>query len=175
MTYKWNSAIALGAMMLIAMPAAAQAGAQGRGQQGLGARPRAALLQEINTQFMNRARNMMGLTEDQMPRFQRVAASWAQKRALLEMDERRITGALGNEYRMGVAANPDSAAKFVDRLNDIRVEYATTFRDEMKELVPVLSPVQRGQFQILRDRFLQQVRELQQKRAAGAAPGPGTP
>lgn len=174
MTFRHVAALAL--VLLCAGSASAQKpGARMGGQQALGGRPRAAILQEINIQFMNRARVMMGLTDEQMPRFQRVASSWAQKRALLEVDERRITSALAGEYRMGVAANPDSASRFVDRLNDIRVEYATTFRDEMKELAPILTPVQRGQFQILRDRFLQQVRDLQQKRAAGAVPDPGQP
>jgi hypothetical protein len=41
----------------------------------------------------------------------------------------------------------------------------------MRELSPILNPVQRGQFQVARDQLLQKVRELQQQRTgAGFRP-----
>jgi hypothetical protein len=136
--------------------------------------PRQALLEEINRRFVNQVIAEMGLTEAQIPRFKRVVVSWAQKRAVLDQEERRLRQALiGGELRPGVAANPDSVAKFVDGINAVRVEYAETFRDEMRDLTPILTPVQRGQFQIRRDQFLQRVRDLQQQRAGGAKDGEG--
>jgi hypothetical protein len=134
--------------------------------------PRQALLEEINRRFLNQMIAEMGLTDAQIPRFKQVVLSWAQKRATLEQEERRLHQALvGGELRPGVAANPDSVARFVDGINAVRVEYAETFRDEMRDLTPILTPVQRGQFQIRRDQFLQRVRDLQQKRAGGATDG----
>jgi hypothetical protein len=79
------------------------------------------------------------------------------------------------ELRPGVAANPDNVSRFVDGLNVNRVAYAETFRDEMKELAPILSPVQRGQFQVARDRLLQRVRDLQSQRPNGAGRGAASP
>ena len=55
----------------------------------------------------------------------------------------------------------------VDRILANRVAYQESFRDEMRELTPILTPAQRGQFLLIRDRFLQQVHELQQQRAGG--------
>ena len=133
-------------------------------------RPRAALLQDIDRMFLNQVTREMALSPEQVPRFQRVVSTWAQKRNTLEAEERRLRQALNGELRPGVAANPDSVSKFVDALNDNRVDYANSFRDEMRELMPILSPVQRGQFQIARDRLLQRVRELQQQRQGAGGP-----
>jgi len=160
----WNAVVIA---MMVAAPASAQRGLKQQQQAPLGAANRPLLLQEIQRRFMNQARTQMGLTAEQLPRFQKVVSSWAQKRVALEADERRLRQALNEQYRLGVAANPDSAAKFVDAINDNRVDYATTFRDEMRELTPILSPVQRGQFQLIRDRLLTQIRDLQQKRPDG--------
>jgi hypothetical protein len=148
----------LAALIVAATPASAQQ---------LVPRQRAALVQDINRMFLAQVTREMDLSADQVPRFQRVVTTWAQKRATLETEERRLRQALAGEQRPGVAANPDSVARFVDALNDNRVEYANTFRDEMHELTPILTPVQRGQFQIARDRLLQRVKELQQQRPGG--------
>jgi hypothetical protein len=157
------------AVIAFVVTAAPRAVAQGRGEQ---LRPnRAAMLQDINQRFANQVIKEMGLSADQVPRFRRIVVSWAQKRSALEAEEQRLRMALANEFRPGVAANPDSAAKFVDAVNDNRVEYAMTFRDEMRELTPILSPVQRGQFQVARDRLLQRIKEQLQQRAAGRVGG----
>jgi hypothetical protein len=132
-------------------------------------RQRAALLRDIDVMFLNQVTREMALSGDQVPRFQRVVSMWAQKRATLEAEERRLRQALNGELRPGVAANPDSVSRFVDALNDNRVDYANSFRDEMRELTPILTPVQRGQFQVARDRLLQRVKELQQQRQGGGA------
>jgi hypothetical protein len=127
-------------------------------------RPRAAILRDINVTFLSQVTREMELSGDQGPRFQRVVSTWSQKRMTLEAEERRLRQALAGELRPGIAANPDSVSKFVDALNDNRVDYANSFRDEMRELVTILTPVQRGQFQVARDRLLQRIRDLQQQR-----------
>ena len=135
---------------------------------------RGALLQDINQRFANQVIKEMGLSADQVPRFRKIVVAWADKRSALEGEEQRLRVALMNEFRPGVAANPDSASRFVDALNENRVEYAVTFRDEMRELAPILTPVQRGQFQVARDRLLQRVKDALQQRPGGrggAVPG----
>jgi hypothetical protein len=126
---------------------------------------RAALVRNIEEIFLNRVSRVMALTPEQQPRFQRVVLAWAQKRASLEIEEHQLRQALNRELTPGVAANPDSVSRFVDALNANRVAYAESFRDEMRELTPILNAVQRGQFQVARDQLLQKVRELQQQRA----------
>jgi hypothetical protein len=59
----------------------------------------------------------------------------------------------------------------VDAINVNRIAYAETFRDEMRDLTPVLTPVQRGLFQLSRDRLLARVKDLQQQRPGGLKAG----
>ncbi|HEY3935285.1 MAG TPA: hypothetical protein VGL65_11790 [Gemmatimonadales bacterium] len=159
-----HGALVIG-LLMIAGPIAAQ-------------RPprRAVLEQNIERLFLTQVTREMGLTEDQVGPFQRVVDLWAQKRAALEAQERQLRQSLAGELRPGVAANPDNVSRTVDGLNANRVAYAETFRDEMKDLTPILSPVQRGQFQVARDRLLQKVRDLQlQRQAAIGARGASPP
>jgi hypothetical protein len=132
---------------------------------------RAALLRDIQQVFLNQVTREMALSPEQLPRFSRIVGAWAEKRGALEIGERSLRQALQDQLRPGVAANPDSVSRVVDAINANRVAYAETFRDEMRELVPVLTPVQRGQFQVARDRILQRIRDLQQQRAGGAGRG----
>ena len=128
-------------------------------------RPRAALLRDIQQVFMNQAIREMALNDEQAPRFRRVVGSWAQKRAALEADDRTLRQSLSRELTPGVAANADSVAHLVDAIDSNRVAYSETFGSEMRDLAPILTPVQRGQFQMARDRLLQKVQQLQAQRA----------
>jgi hypothetical protein len=154
------------AMLMTLSLAAAPLTAQREG--GRQAPARARLLQNIEQVFLNQVTAEMALTADQQPRFRRVVTSWAPKRAALEFEERQLRQSLKRELTPGVAANPDSVSKYVDELNANRVAYAETFRDEMRDLTPILNPVQRGQFQVRRDQLLQRIRDLQQQRPGGA-------
>ena len=149
---------------VLAAPLAGQAGARTN---------RRVMVQTVEQAFLDQVTREMGLTEEQVPRFQRVVKLWAQKRAGLEAEERQARQGLNLQLRPGVAANPDSVGRFVDLLNANQVTYAESYRDEMRDLTPVLNPVQRGIFQIARDRLLQRVKEIKQQRA-GALRGAAT-
>lgn len=124
---------------------------------------RAAILRgRIEEQFVRRVQQELGLNDETAQRMQRVVNSWATRRRTLEADERRFRLLLNSQLRPGVAANADSVDAAVEGLTANRVAYAQSFRDEMHELAPILTPVQRGQFQLLRDRLLLRVQEIQQ-------------
>jgi hypothetical protein len=91
-------------------------------------------------------------------------SSYAEKRRTLEMEERRLRQALNGQLRPGIAANPDSVTLLVDGISAARVNYAKLIQDEMRELSGVLSPVQRGQLFLMRERLLQRVREMRDAR-----------
>jgi hypothetical protein len=158
-------AFLLAASWVLAAPATAQRGA--RKLDPPPARPRAVLLQEIHRRLMMQARNQLGLTPAQMPRFQRVVAGYAQARAALEIEGHGLRTALREQVRPGGPGNPDSVSRLVDAINRNQGSQTATFGDEMRDLGPILNPVQRGQWQVLRDRWLQQVRALQRQRAVG--------
>ncbi|MEO5798212.1 MAG: hypothetical protein ABIZ70_10675 [Gemmatimonadales bacterium] len=155
---QWALAGALG--VFLATPAAAQ-------------KPggRAALLRgRIEEQFARRMQTELGLSDETAGRMQRVVVTWATRRRALEEDERRLRQSLNLQLRPGVAANSDSVGAFVDELTANRVAYAQSFRDEMRDLTPILTPVQRGQFQLLRDRLLLRMQEVQQQQQRPVAP-----
>lgn len=156
-------------LVLLVMCVAPSLGAQGATprNQALRGRIEAAMMQQITQQ--------LALTAEQQPRVERVLTEWGERRRLLEAEERQLRLSLGRQLRPGVAANVDSTAAMVDRILQNRVDYAESFQGEMRELAPILSPVQRGQFLMVRDQVLRRIRELQEGRAATGGtlrPGP---
>jgi hypothetical protein len=55
-------------------------------------------------------------------------------------------------------------AKLTDAMLDLKVRYAQSFKDEIKEMSAYLDPVQRAQFMVLRERLLERVREVREQR-----------
>jgi hypothetical protein len=128
------------------------------------------LRQQIETRFGERLKEELGLSPDQATRLRVALAGLAVRRRSMEQEERVLRQALAAQLRPGIAASPDSVAKLVDALTTHRLTYAQTFKDEMRELTTILSPVQRGQYLLLRDRLMQRIIEAQQERALQRAP-----
>lgn len=164
---KTNTTILALLLLTASSSLAAQGGRQNppRGGGGGGALPRiAALHRQIEETFMRRATQELELTDDQATKMSRIVLAAGERRRGLEEEQRQVRDALDDQLRPGIAANADSVSRTIDRLTQNRVAYAESFRDELKELKPILSPVQRGQYLILRDRLLQRIRELQDQR-----------
>lgn len=123
------------------------------------------LRQQIEARFGERLTEELGLSNDQATRLRVALAGLAVRRRSMEREERLMRQALAAQLRPGIAANPDSVGKLVDALTAHRITYAQTFKDEMRELATILSPVQRGQYLMLRDRLMQRIIEAQQERA----------
>jgi len=150
------------ALTIAASPLAAQQRNPGRAPQ---------LRARVEEAFMRRARNELGLTDDQATRVGRaLEASGARRRELDETD-RTARQALAAQLRPGIAANADSVTRLLDIITSNRVAHAETFRSEMRDLAAILTPVQRGQFLLMRDRMFDQVREMMN----GGAAEPGRP
>ena len=64
----------------------------------------------------------------------------------------------------GIAANRDSVSKLTDAAAEIRVQYAQSFREELRETSKFLDPVQRARLFTMRERLLQKVREIRSER-----------
>ncbi len=168
MQRRWALALVAAGAVLLAAPAAAQRGARGGN--------RAALLRrQIEQLFMQQARNQLGLSSDQAVKVQQVVGQFAGTRLELDLTERSLTTALRDQLRPGIAADGDSVARLVSALNANRVANAVSFQNEMTALSKVLTPVQLGQFQLLNDRLLERIRELQQQRPAAPAGGAMAP
>lgn len=148
--------------------------AAGRGLAQEAAPPDSAraeqLRQEVETRFAARVKEQLGLTDDQSRRLQATVRDYFRKRRLLEMEEQRLRREVSAELRPGIAADSDRLGRLLDDLVDVRVRYAQSYRDESRELAKYLSPVQRGQYFLMRERLFDQVREFQRQRGGPRQP-----
>jgi hypothetical protein len=131
-------------------------------------RPRADLLrQRIEERFAARVQEELGLSDDQTTKLRSTAREFAGRRRELEAQERDLRSALAAQLRPGVAADQDRVAELTTRLVDLKVAYAQSFRDEMREHSKYLSPVQRAQLYVMRERLIQRVQEVRDQRQEG--------
>lgn len=144
---------------LLAAPLAAQQPTPERG----------ALRQRIQQAFLRRVTEELGLTPTQVSQLRATEQRMFTRRRTLEGETRRLNQALARQLRPGVAANPDSVATLTDSLLSLRVSYARVFQEEEEEMSHYLTPVQRGQYYLLRERLLQRVQEVRKGRRGGAA------
>jgi hypothetical protein len=128
----------------------------------------------IQETFLARAKEEMGLNEEQLTKLRAAEQRVAARRRSLEQEMRRLNGVLADQLRPGIAAKEDVVTKSLDSLGTLRVSYAQTFREEQRELATFLTPVQRAQFYRMRERMVDRVREVRQDRSGrpGAPPRP---
>ncbi len=135
--------------------------------------PRAAALRrELEQRFAAQMREQLQLTSEQERQVRGIMSGYAERRRALEDGQRDMREALNGQLRPGIAANGDSVAKLVDGITAGRIGYATLVQDEMRELGTVLTPVQRGQLFLLRERVLQRVEEMRQNARQRGTPPP---
>lgn len=156
-------------LVFLLLALAGPAAAQDDGSQGA----RAELLrQQIEDRFAARVQEELGLDAAQAARLRETTSSFAAKRRDLAQRERLLRRALAAQLRPGVAADQDSVGTLTDHLMDVKLGIVQNYRDEMRELGKVLSPVQRAQFYMMRERLLQRVQDLREQRAGPAGAGP---
>ncbi|MEP6574058.1 MAG: Spy/CpxP family protein refolding chaperone [Gemmatimonadota bacterium] len=130
--------------------------------------PRAGeLRRQIENRFAARVQEELGLSDAQTTKMRTTVAAMFERRRTLEDDERRYRASLAGQLRPGVAANQDSVARLMDAILDVRSRYVESYRDEMKEMAAYLTPAQRAQYFILRERLLDRVRAARQDSAPG--------
>ncbi len=120
--------------------------------------------QQIETRFGAQVQEMLGLTDQQATQLRATLGTYAPKRRAMEREERGIKRALQAQLRPGIAANSDSVGRLVDRLLDLKVQYVKSFVDEDKDMTKYLTPVQRAQFLVMRERLMARIEEIRQQR-----------
>ena len=149
-------------MLVVALPLAAQRGRGGGGMgMGGGLRPAQALVRQRVVQIlMNQARNVLALSNDQLPKVQLTVSTWAEKQLLLEQEERMLRESLDAQMRPGVAAAVDSLPRLVYGISGNRVRQAQNLDEETHQLGTILTSIQLAQFHIIQDRLLRNIRDL---------------
>ena len=114
----------------------------------------------IQERFARQVQQQLGLTQEQADKMRATALNYFARRRTLEIQERRLKAALGAQMRPGIAADQDSVARLTDRLLTLKIDQVQTYRDELKEMT-YLTPVQRAQFFIMRERLLEAIQNAQ--------------
>lgn len=135
--------------------------------------PAPELRERIERRFAERVKQELDLTDEQAARLKAVATEHGQHRRDLRHRERDLRTALDSQIRDGAPANQDSVARLTKQLLELRVEYAESWREEMDELEPFLTPVQRARLLVMRERLLQRVHEMRGDRKAFRHRGDG--
>ena len=155
-------------VVMAALGMAPSAAAQDDGDDSPAA---AQIRQQIETRFAQQLQQTMGLSDQQAVKLRATFNKYGPARRVMEGEERSIKRALQGQLRPGIAANSDSVARLVNRLLDLKVEYAKSFVEENREMEGYLTPVQRAQFQVMRERLMAriaQIRENRQQRPQGS-------
>ncbi|HET8622236.1 MAG TPA: hypothetical protein VFM14_01610 [Gemmatimonadales bacterium] len=122
------------------------------------------LRQQVEGRFAERVKERLRLSDDQMARLRGTARTYGTRRRELVNRERDVRAALSEQLRPGVAANQDSVSRLTDELVSIRSAQAQTLRDENREMSEYLTPVQRSQLFVMRERLMRRAHEIQHER-----------
>lgn len=153
--------------MLLAMVAGCgQAVAQGAEAAESGSRRPATLRQQVEERFAVRVSEELGLDDEQERRLRETSMEYAGRRRALSATERALGRALDEQLRLhaGARADEDSVGRLTERLVEVRAELAGTYEDEVKELGRFLSPLQRAQFYVLRERLVSEAERVRAER-----------
>jgi hypothetical protein len=123
-----------------------------------------ALRRLIEDRFAARVKDRLALTDEQTAQLRTTVTTYGSRRRELEQRERTLRAALAGQLRPGVAADQDSVARLTDALLNVRSAYVETFRAENAELSKFLSPVQRSQLMVMRERLMRRVQEIRERR-----------
>ncbi len=115
---------------------------------------------KIEERYASKAQEKLGLTNEQTARLQATSQQFSTRRNELRDRGHRLREALAGQLQPGVAANQDSVAKLTDAMIEHRMAQAQIARDEIREQSKFLSPVQRAQLYIMRERFAHRVKEV---------------
>jgi Spy/CpxP family protein refolding chaperone len=115
----------------------------------------------IQQRFARQVQQQLGLTQEQADKMRATTLTYFARRRTLEIQERRLKQALASQMRPGQAADQDSVARLTDQLLTLKIQQVQSYRDELKEMT-YLTPVQRAQFFIMRERLLEAIQNAQE-------------
>jgi len=131
------------------------------------------LRQMIEERFAEQLERQLGLSDEAAGRVRNTLFEWAGKRRDIERAERQLRQELAGQMRPGVAADEALVTRLTNQILDGRIAYVQTFKDELAALGDLLTPVQRAQYLLMRDRLMQRVQDIRGQR--GGPPGMGRP
>lgn len=150
---------ALGAVT--AVPALAQDQRPMSQQQGPGANPRRAQLeQRLRERTGEIVKRRLGLTDDQMAKLQTSNKNFEKQRMDLMTSERTTRQMLRAQVMMGDSANQTKVNQLLDQTIQIQRQRLDLLQTEQKDLGRFLTPVQRAKYLGLQTEMRQRAQQL---------------
>lgn len=125
---------------------------------------RQVLRDRIEQVFLDRAREEMSLSADQVTKLQATSRRMFDRRQVFAAENHRLTAVLAAQMRPGIAGDSRVIRSALDSIVAIRVGAAELYRDEQREMSGYLTDVQRAQYHLLRERFLNRVEDVRAQR-----------
>lgn len=126
---------------------------------------------EIEWRFAERVRLELGLTGEQVTKLKATQERVGARRRDLMRQQFQHRQALQRQIRPGIAANQDSVRLHMDGLQVGRAELFKIEQEEDRELAGYLTPVQRAQFLVMRQRLIERINEMRRERQEMRRPG----
>src|SRR6266487_1305863 len=133
----------------------------------------ARLRQQIEQRFHQIVRDRLALTDDQDAKLRATQEKFGAQRRDLMREQADHRQALDRQMLPGVAANPDSVQLHLQGIQRNQERLLRLQQDEDREMAGYLTPVQRAQYQMLRDRLANRLSELRRQRQGGGMGAPG--
>ena len=130
-----------------------------------------SLRHHIEERFASRVEERLGLTNEQTAKLRATSQKFGVRRRELHARHRALRQALSTQLKPGVAANQDSVRKLTDAMIELRIASAQATRDEMREVAKYLTPVQRAQLFVMKDRLHHRMKEAREHREARSGKG----
>ena len=125
---------------------------------------REELRAEVERRFAARVKEELQLNEEQATKMRATHDRYAERRRAIMVRQRDLRRALNDQMRPGQAANADSVQKLMDSARAGRLEMLEIEQAEDREMAGYLTPVQRARFQMMRQRFMERVRDVRRGR-----------
>ena len=153
-------------LLTLAVLLAPGLGAQQRdsGQQRDDTAQAARLRAEIEKRFTDRVQDELQLTSDQATKLRATQEKFGARRRTIMAQQMERRRALDNQMRPGIPAKPDSVNKLLAGLRSGRGDILRLEQDQDEEMSSYLTPVQRAQYQQMRERLVQRVSEMRMQR-----------
>ena len=133
----------------------------------------AQLRQQIEQRFHQIVRQRLALSDDQDAKLRATQERFGAQRRDLMREQADHRQALDRQMQPGVAANPDSVQLHMQGIQRNQERLLRLQQDEDREMAGYLTPVQRAQYQMLRDRLATRLIDLRRQRQGGGGGGGG--
>jgi Spy/CpxP family protein refolding chaperone len=132
---------------------------------------RERLQEEIDRRFGQVVQQRLGLNDDQGGKLRATEERFRARRRAIVRRQLALRFALEGQMRPGQAADADSVRRLMDGIQANRAELFRLEQDQDREMAGYLTPVQRAQYQMLRERLIHRLQEVRRERGVGRGEG----